>query len=374
MTNFARFPGAIGAAWSSGFPTIATSAGTFLRGDGWGTWQGALAVTTLKDSSLRVLTFDGSGRLTASATPAALNKTIGRIRGAEMGPGDILFLTTDNGSTDRILAVTPSLADGPSVASSRPGRIDLAVRAYDSQILVRSNTGGAWSAYTSIGGLTTADPDLTSWGDGRLDVVVRGLDGAVWHKSAQDGTWGSWETLGGIGTTGPAIASWAPNRLDVFVRGADGALWHRMWTGTWQPWESLGGLLASDPDVTAWGPNRLDVFARGLDDQLWHRAWIGTEWSPWQPLGGLMSSGPGVASTAANRLDVVVRGTDGRPWTMRWLGDRWTSWAPSATQATSSIDLSVRGTTVDAVTRGVDGGVYVATVNNGVSSAWVKIG
>ncbi|MEY2459375.1 MAG: hypothetical protein QOG30_1205, partial [Acidimicrobiaceae bacterium] len=86
MTNFNKFPNAIGAAWSSGEPTLATSGGAFLQGDGWGTWQGALAVAALKDSTLRIFAFDGNGQLIGTALPSALNQTKGRLRGAELGP------------------------------------------------------------------------------------------------------------------------------------------------------------------------------------------------------------------------------------------------------------------------------------------------
>jgi aldose sugar dehydrogenase len=377
MTDFGRFPKAIGASWSSGFPTLATTAGTFLQGDGWGAYDGMLAVTTLKDSTLRLFSFDAAGNLTGTALPPELNKTYGRLRGAERGPGGILYLTTDNGnSTDVILAVTPDIADGPSVASSSSGVVDYVTRAYDGQTLVRSFNGSTWGAYTSLGGLTTASPDMTSWGGGRLDVVVRGLNGEVFHKFREGGNWSDWEDLGGIATSGPTITSWAPNRADIFVRGLDGALWHKAWGGTgWQPWESLGGVLTSEPDVATWAAHRLDVFARGLDGALWHMAWNGSGWQGWESLGGILTSGPGTTSIVANRLDVVVRGQDGHPWVKSWLTDHWSAFTSFSGSPASSPDLSKRnGTTYDVFTRGLDGGIYQSVVTNSVAGPFNRVG
>jgi aldose sugar dehydrogenase len=101
-------PGFTAAAWSSGSTTVAISGMTFLRGAEWGAWDGALAVATLKDTSVRLFAVAGS---TASqiAQPGQLDDDLGRIRGAELGPDGVLYLTTDNGrGTDRVVAVTPS--------------------------------------------------------------------------------------------------------------------------------------------------------------------------------------------------------------------------------------------------------------------------
>ena len=94
-----------GARWSSGDPTIATSGAAFL-GPSWGDWDGALAVTALKGQSLRVLLFRPSGELQAAWRPAALNGTFGRLRAAVRGPDGALYLSTANGSDDKILKVT----------------------------------------------------------------------------------------------------------------------------------------------------------------------------------------------------------------------------------------------------------------------------
>jgi glucose/arabinose dehydrogenase len=106
MTDF-RLPGdQRGAKWRSGNRTYATSAGTFVTSASWGDWRGALAVASLKDSSLRLLRFNQAGQLRETWKPVALDRRYGRLRAAVRGPDGALYLTTSNGSNDKILRVT----------------------------------------------------------------------------------------------------------------------------------------------------------------------------------------------------------------------------------------------------------------------------
>jgi aldose sugar dehydrogenase len=108
MTDFSLPGEQIGARWSSGDPTIATSGATWLRGERWGEWQGCLAVATLADESLRIMRFRPDGGFVRMWRPAALDGTYGRLRSVVMGPGNQLYVTTSNGGgADRILRVTP---------------------------------------------------------------------------------------------------------------------------------------------------------------------------------------------------------------------------------------------------------------------------
>lgn len=105
MTDF-RLPGGQRAArWRSGNRTYATSGGTFLNARSWGDWRGALAVASLKDSSLRLLRFTKTGNLRESWKPVALDRRYGRLRAAVQGPDGALYVTTSNGSNDKILRV-----------------------------------------------------------------------------------------------------------------------------------------------------------------------------------------------------------------------------------------------------------------------------
>ena len=95
------------AKWHSGDPTLATSAGTFVNGAQWGAFNGALAVSVLKDQRLVFLRFKADGTYITGSRKDTLVGTYGRIRAAVQGPGGALYITTSNGSNDRILKVTP---------------------------------------------------------------------------------------------------------------------------------------------------------------------------------------------------------------------------------------------------------------------------
>ena len=107
MTDLAKFPGAISASWSSGFPTVAPSGMTFLRGPKWGPWSGALALATLKDSRLRIQFYSGSA-FAGEQIPAQFNQAFGRLRTAQEGPDGCLYVLTGNGGTDQIIRACPS--------------------------------------------------------------------------------------------------------------------------------------------------------------------------------------------------------------------------------------------------------------------------
>ncbi|MGF7119865.1 PQQ-dependent sugar dehydrogenase [Rhodococcus sp. BE178] len=108
MTDPVRVPGAVAAVWSSGAPTIATPGGTFVSGAGWGDWDGALAVTSQQGEKLVLLKLsaDGTGVIDTST---ALAGRYGRLRSATSMPDGSLLITTDNGSGDTVLRVTPSV-------------------------------------------------------------------------------------------------------------------------------------------------------------------------------------------------------------------------------------------------------------------------
>jgi glucose/arabinose dehydrogenase len=103
-----RLPGRqISARWRSGFPTLATSGGTFVPTSGWGRLDGTLAVACLKASRMIFLRFDARGRLVSTYTPRALRHD-GRLRTAVVDNDGSLLVTTDNGGgRDVILRVRP---------------------------------------------------------------------------------------------------------------------------------------------------------------------------------------------------------------------------------------------------------------------------
>jgi glucose/arabinose dehydrogenase len=93
--------------WSSASPTLATSNATFTKNASkWDSWTGHLMVTTLKEQDIRRFS------LAADGSPATLRGTHfnglwGRLRGIVLGPGYQLYVTTSNGSNDRVVRITP---------------------------------------------------------------------------------------------------------------------------------------------------------------------------------------------------------------------------------------------------------------------------
>ena len=122
MTDLRKFPGARVAMWSSGYPTVATSGATFLRG-GRGEWQGALAVGLLKGKGIYLMRFNPTPTTSrvASVTRLAATQGYGRIRAVQLGPDGALYFTTSNGTNDKIVRIRSEgrwSRPGPRGASS----------------------------------------------------------------------------------------------------------------------------------------------------------------------------------------------------------------------------------------------------------------
>ncbi len=130
-------------AWASGDVTIATSGMTFLEGESWGSWNGSALVAQLKEQDLRsfVLT-DGGTTLVQSHL--LFDRQFGRLRATIQAPDGSLYLTTSNGSNDRIVRVVPG-----SVTVDRFAGADRYETA--AQISERTFPAGVSVAYVATG-------------------------------------------------------------------------------------------------------------------------------------------------------------------------------------------------------------------------------
>jgi glucose/arabinose dehydrogenase len=75
-----------------------------VAGDAWGAWEGDLVVSTLKEEDLRRFSVSDDGDVTYRGT--LLDGRFGRLRAVVIGPDGALYVSTSNGSDDRIIRVT----------------------------------------------------------------------------------------------------------------------------------------------------------------------------------------------------------------------------------------------------------------------------
>jgi glucose/arabinose dehydrogenase len=106
MTDLQRFPNAIPAKWESGETTEAVCAATFLSGPQWGDLDGALVVTALKGAKVLLFKLDANASVQSVSIPTEFNDKYGRLRAARQGPDGALYITTSDGSNDKLLRVT----------------------------------------------------------------------------------------------------------------------------------------------------------------------------------------------------------------------------------------------------------------------------
>ena len=108
MTDLDKFPDAVEAIWSSGSSTLALSGATFIEGDAWSDWDGALAVATLKAMHLHIYFVTSDGQVT---NDFRVIEDEGRLRSPRQGPDGLLYITNDasNGGGE-VLQVTPVLS------------------------------------------------------------------------------------------------------------------------------------------------------------------------------------------------------------------------------------------------------------------------
>jgi glucose/arabinose dehydrogenase len=317
MTDLSKFPGARVAMWSSGYPTVATSGATFLRGPAWGEWQGALAVGLLKGQGIYLMRFNPSPTTSrvASVSRIAVAEGYGRIRAVQLGPDGALYFTTSNGSNDNIVRIRPtatvptrsggSLISPVGVTAARTGtHVTTFVRGTGDAVMFRrsTNDGASWGAWTSAGVTSTDAPSATSSRAGRVDLFTRNAARQLVHTWFQDGIRKGSANLGGT-VMAQHGASLGNGTIDVFAVASTGSGWRKHFDGThWSGWVSAGGVFTSGLSASA-NPagGTILVTGRGTNGATYERVFTPT----------------GASTGWVRRYDNLAM------WSDRALGDAW---------------------------------------------------
>lgn len=109
MTDLQRFPDAVPPLWTTGASsTEAPSGAAFVSGQQWGELNGALAVVALRGQKMLLFRLTDAGtRITEVLMPPELDDRFGRLRAVRLGPDDALYVTTSDGTDDKLFRVTP---------------------------------------------------------------------------------------------------------------------------------------------------------------------------------------------------------------------------------------------------------------------------
>jgi glucose/arabinose dehydrogenase len=105
MTDLAKFPNAMRPQWTSGFPTIAPSGGTFVTSDLWGDRAGQLAMAVLKGQQIRMINLSPG----TSDPGGAIATDVGRIRVTVESPFDGRLYALTDADPGQIVQITPVL-------------------------------------------------------------------------------------------------------------------------------------------------------------------------------------------------------------------------------------------------------------------------
>jgi hypothetical protein len=221
------------------------------------------------------------------------------------------------------------LDDNPAAVSRGPGDIVVVARGADGAIYERHLEGGNWTAWSSIGGVTTSGPAAAAYGDS-IHVFALGTRYGVHENVLRAGTWSGWTALGGAGTSAPAaVARRGTNLLDLAVRSTNNGIYLKTFQpgSGWTPWSGLGGNLSSAPSLESQHDGYLNVFARGSDGSLYQRAWNGTAWRGWESRGGGLIGAPSAIARRADAVDIFVRGAASGLWQKSWTNTTsWIDW------------------------------------------------
>ena len=260
------------------------------------------------------------GLTTAHAVTAARGSN-GLVVAARSADGSV-WVDAQSGSTWSPWVHTGgSLTGGLSAVTNRDGRVEVFGIATSGVVehQWQKTPGGAWSAWTSMGGpVSAASLDAVTNRDGRLEVFLVGGWATVYHawQSKPGGSFSGWVQIGGSVAGGVSVGMNLNGALELFFRGLNGSgLWHAWQSkanGSWSTPATLGGSLGGDPAVTRNADGRLEVFAPlggSVPGHIWQLKPSGS-WSGFGSLGGSPAATMAAAPQADGHLVTIANGTD----------------------------------------------------------------
>ena len=330
MTDVDKFPSAVRAKWSSGFPTVATSGLTFLADSGWGRWQGALAVALLKGQGIKLLYLDPATRVVATASIEEVSP-YGRIRTVQYGPDHALYFTSSNSNGKDVVgklsvsATPPKLKEGndisPVAASGvrTDGDLYAFIRTEGNRVEYKRSTddGASWpSGWTDTRLTSTGAPSVASSAAGRVDIVTRNDDRSITYTRLVDGERQPGQTnLGGVATNA-TVSSLGNGTLDVFALRTDGKAFRKHYNGrSWSGWHELSGPRFTSRIGASAQPSTGStlITARGTGGVIYERTLTPTSnGAKWTRATGLLWSGRALGDRYPNQSLVgMSRSYDG---------------------------------------------------------------
>jgi len=300
------------------------------------------------------------------------------VRGIDNG----LYYATLAGGWSGWQSLGGSTAGQAVFCSGGSGRLYLSVRGLDNRtIYLKSYSNGAWSAWTSPDGLTTAEPACASM-NGTLHLLVRGVEYGLWYNSLDEvsGRWSGWQSLGGSVSSSPVLAA-SPglNRLDVVVEGEAGSIWHKAFiNGVWSPaWDSPMGITSDVPAVSSDGQT-LHIVVRGAGNDLWYNSLNFTTsfWSGWIPLKGTTGITPSLATDSSGTVHLFVVGVEGQIYDKSLAqGGVWsTSWDSAGGTTNNPVAVTTQGSNIAIMVSATNGGIWYNTLAGSVWQGWTGLG
>ena len=108
MTDIARFPNAMRAAWTNNGQSQGMGPAVFLTGEQWRAWNGRLLVSIMGGQRLVLLELDANGAVIGEKIIGGSGQTIpaARYRSLTIGPDGNLYVSTDDGEIWRVVPST----------------------------------------------------------------------------------------------------------------------------------------------------------------------------------------------------------------------------------------------------------------------------